>query len=101
MLISPGNQKYRGRRQPASTRVLRAPAAVPGVEAAAVTDSLPPDRQGDSDTFGIGGRFSRRESSTRSCRIFTVGPDYLRVLGIHWSRGDTFNTHDSADSAPG
>src|SRR5205807_1276326 len=57
MLISPSNRKYGY--APAGLafydELLRRARAVPGVEAAAVTDSLPPDRQGDADSFGIEG----------------------------------------------
>jgi predicted permease len=50
MLISPGNRKYND--APAGLalyeEILRRAQSVPGVELAAVTDSLPPDRQGDA-----------------------------------------------------
>jgi len=58
MLISPGSRKYND----AATgiafydEVLRRARAVPGVETAAITSSLPPDRQGDADTFEVEGR---------------------------------------------
>src|ERR1700676_1694975 len=72
MLISPGNRKYADSRAglPFYDEVLRRVRNVPGVEAAAVTDSLPPDRQGDADTFEIEGE--------------TLGPGEINP--IFWDR---------------
>ena len=58
MFLSPTSRKYS---EPAAglafyDEVLRRMRRLPGVDLAAITDSLPPDRQGDADTFGIEGQ---------------------------------------------
>ena len=56
--ISPGNRKYG---DPAAglnfyNELIRRMRNLPGVETAALSDSLPPDSQGDADTFSIEGQ---------------------------------------------
>ena len=73
---------------------------IPGVEAAAVSDSLPPDRQGDADTFRIEGRDLAPGEMNPVVSHGTVGPDFFRALGIRLVKGRYFNSHDSPESAP-
>src|SRR4029077_16104193 len=58
MLISPGNRKYNDAKPGLAfyDELLRRARSVPGVEMAALTDPLPPDQQGDADSFGIEGQ---------------------------------------------
>jgi putative ABC transport system permease protein len=102
MLISPGNRKYND--APAGLafydEVLRRARAVPGVEAAAVTDSLPPDRQGDADTFQIQGQPLAPGELNPIISEPGVGPDFFRALGIPLIKGRFFDQHDTPDSRP-
>jgi putative ABC transport system permease protein len=102
MLISPGSRKYRD--APAGLafydEVLRHARNVPGVEAAAITDSLPPDRQGDADTFGIEGQTLAPGELNPIISDVTAGPDFFRALGIPLLKGRYFTDHDNSDSAP-
>ena len=102
MLISPGNRKYNDARTGLAfyDELLRRARAVPGVETAALTDSLPPDRQGDADSFGIEGQTLAPGKLNPIISNATVAPDYFRALGIPLVQGRYFTEHDSQDSAP-
>src|SRR5207249_11355430 len=97
MLISPSNRKYGY--APAGLafydELLRRARAVPGVEAAAVTDSLPPDRQGDADGFGIEGQILAPGEENPIIATVTVGPDSFQALGIPLVKGRYFTDHDN------
>ena len=99
MLISPGSAKYKDARAGVAfyDEVLRRARNVPGVEIAAVTDTLPPDRQGDADTFGMEGQALSRGEMNPIVSSATAGPDYFRVLGIPLLRGRYFTEHDNQD----
>jgi len=100
MLISPGSLKYND----AATgiafydEVLRRARAVPGVETAAITNSLPPDRQGDADSFEVEGRPLAPGELNPIISVVTAGPDFFRTLGIPLLKGRYFTDHDKRDS---
>ncbi len=102
MLISPANRKYKDARAGLAfyDEVLRQARAVPGVQTAALTDSLPPDRQGDADTFGIEGQTLAPGDINPIVSDATVGPDFFRVLGVPLLQGRYFTGYDRQDSAP-
>ena len=72
----------------------------PGVETVSVTDSLPPDQQGDADTFGVEGQVLAPGELNPIISDATVGPDFFRALGIPLVEGRYFTDHDSMDGAP-
>jgi predicted permease len=102
MLISPGSPKYRDANLglPFYDEVLRRARNVPGVEVAALTDSLPPDRQGDADSFAIEGQPVVPGVLNPIVSDPTVGPDYFRALQIPLLKGRYFTDHDKPDSTP-
>ncbi|MGA2183459.1 MAG: ABC transporter permease [Bryobacteraceae bacterium] len=102
MLISPGSRKYNDPRAGLAfyDEVLRRARNVPGVETAAVTDSLPPDQQGDADSFAIEGQTLAPGVINPIVTDATVGPDFFRALGIPLVRGRCFTDRDNQDSAP-
>jgi putative ABC transport system permease protein len=102
MLISPGDRKYSDARAGLAfyDEVLRRARNVPGVEAAAVTDSLPPDRQGDADTFGIEGQTLAPGQMNPVISRVTVGTDFFQALRIPLVKGRYFTDHDTQRSAP-
>ena len=102
MLISPGARKYNDARAGLSfyDEVLRRARGLPGVETAAVTDSLPPDRQGDADTFVIEGQTLTPGELNPIVSDVTAGPDFFRTLGIPLLQGRFFTDHDNEKSAP-
>ena len=102
MFISPGSRKYN---DPADglafyDEVLRRVRGVPGVEAAAITDSMPPDRQGDADSFALEGQALPPGEINPIITDAAVGPDYFRALGIPLAAGRFFNEHDTSAAAP-
>jgi putative ABC transport system permease protein len=101
-LISPGSRKYQDSRAGLAfyDEVLRRARNVPGVETAAVTDSLPPDQQGDADTFAIEGQTVAPGEMNPIISDLTVGPDLFRTLGIPLVKGRYFTDRDSPDAAP-
>ncbi len=102
MRISPSDPKYNDLLTGLAfyDEVLRRSRNLPGVEFAAVTNSLPPDRQGDADTFQLEGQAVAPGEINPVVTVATVGPDYFRTLGIPLIRGRCFTDHDKADSAP-
>ncbi len=102
MQVSPGNQKY------ADTnaglifyhQLLQRARAVPGVRSAAVSDSLPPDRQGDADTFGIEGQPQPPGVVNPVISQITASPGFFHVLGIPLKRGRFFDDYDTQKSEP-
>jgi putative ABC transport system permease protein len=75
--------------------------ALPGVRAAAVSNSLPPDSPSFSDLITIEG--SPRTSQDQNPTIATVvrvSQDYFGMLGIPLRRGRYFSAYDTTSSAP-
>ncbi len=102
MVISPGDPKYQDAKvgAPFYREVLRRVLAVPGVQSAALTDALPPDRQGDADTFSIAGQPLAPGDLRPIVSDITASPDYFETMRIPLVRGRYFDEHDTADSAP-
>jgi putative ABC transport system permease protein len=71
---------------------------LPGIEAVALGDSLPPDRQNDADTFVIEGQDPAQVNPAVTVPV--VSPDYFRALGIPLRRGRFFSEGDTAASPP-
>jgi putative ABC transport system permease protein len=100
--ISPGDPKYRNDAVglPFYAELLRRARAVPGVEIADVTTSLPPDRQGNADTFDVEVRPLPPGEANPVISVASVGPDFFRTLGIPLLKGRWFTTHDNQSSKP-
>lgn len=80
-------------------RVLENLGRLPGVESAAISDSIPPDLEGEDDTFSIAGRpWSDQEFP--STTLPKVSPEYFRTLGVPLLRGRFFTQDDTASSPP-
>jgi putative ABC transport system permease protein len=72
---------------------------LPGVQYAAISDSLPPDQEGEDDTFSIAGQ-SWSDQAFPSTSLPKVSPDYFRILGVPLLRGRFFTENDTANSPP-
>jgi putative ABC transport system permease protein len=102
MLISPGNRKYNDDHVGLAfyDEVLRRASSVPGVEAAALADSLPPDRQGDADTFEIEGQPLAPGVINPIISEPAVTPEFFHALGVPLIQGRNFSEHDDRESRP-
>ena len=104
--IKPGGRKYGGLISPDSGRrlvrffdeILGNVAAIPGVQAVALTDSLPLDRDRGFYVRPAGRTYRGvNEIPLASLHVVTAG--YFRVMGIPLKRGRTFTEQETADSA--
>ena len=102
MLISPGNRKYRDPAAglPFYDEVLRRAGSVPGAESASITDTLPPDRQGDADTFALEAKRCRTGQINPIVTHADVSPGYFHALGIPFVAGRDFTQHDDGKGEP-
>jgi putative ABC transport system permease protein len=80
-----------------SDRLIQQVQALPGVHAAAISNSLPPDETDFSSEFYIEGRPVPKAPDIAFYGI--VSPDYFKVLGIRVSNGRVF-THSDTPEAP-
>ena len=80
-------------------RLMDAVRNLPGVEAVAVSDGLPPDHQADYDTFQIEGQ-PWTESTFPAVTATYVSADYFRVLGVPLIQGRYFDRRDALDAPP-
>jgi putative ABC transport system permease protein len=79
-------------------QVLEKARALPGVRAAALSNSLPPDITEFSDDFTIEGRPLAPQSTPPIAYMIRVSPDYFSAFGIALSRGRVFTTADTANT---
>ena len=100
ILISPANRRDPNIGLTYYQEVLRRAREVPGVEMASITDTLPPDRQADADSFELEGHPLPPGQLNPIVTHADVDPDYFRTLGIPLLRGRSFTRHDNQDSAP-
>ena len=73
---------------------------VPGVEAAALSDSLPPDRQSDADTFTIQGQILGPGELNPAVSDAIISGDYFHAMRIPLLQGRYFTAQDKQDSPP-
>ncbi|HEX4167597.1 MAG TPA: ABC transporter permease [Bryobacteraceae bacterium] len=78
-------------------RILDRVRSLPGVIVAAFSDSLPPDRRADYDTFQIEGQ-PWTESGFPAVTVVLASPDYFRTLGVPLLEGRYFTQADAANS---
>jgi putative ABC transport system permease protein len=102
MQISPSAAKYRDDKTSIAfyERLLERVRHLPGVQAAAVADSLPPDREANADTYLIAGRPLAPGELNPITTAPTVSADYFRTLGIPLRRGRFFDQRDKLGSPP-
>ena len=72
--------------------------ALPGVRAAALSNSLPPDSPNFSDLITIEGRPANRDQAPLVAFVVRVSQDYFGMLNILLRRGRYFTSADSASS---
>jgi putative ABC transport system permease protein len=79
-------------------RLLEGARALPGVRAAALSNSLPPDSTEFSDVFRIEGRPAIPGQVPPIAYVIRVTPDYFRALGVALRRGRFFTAADTSEA---
>src|SRR5262249_10863231 len=79
-------------------RLLERVRALPGVASAAVSDSLPPDRQGDGGTLVIEGTAARATAPNPAVSPPMATPGYFSAPGPPLPPGPPFPPRDPQDS---
>ena len=99
MQFSLRGQRYREERAVSefAERFLSQTQTLPGVQAVAISNSLPPNETDFSSGFVLEGQ-ANSASSTQIAYFTMVSPDYFRVLGIPLKSGRVFSATDSADA---
>jgi predicted permease len=78
--------------------MLRHVKAIPGIEAAGVTDMLPLDR---NRSWGLGAKgVVYRKDEYPDAFVYVVTPGYLAAMGMHLREGRDINWSDRPDSQP-
>jgi putative ABC transport system permease protein len=100
--ISPNTTKYGKADQGIAfyEQILDRVRVLPGVESVAISDTLPPNRLADDDTFVIEGQELGAGQTNPAVTDATISYDYFRALDIPLLRGRFFTVHDTADSPP-
>jgi putative ABC transport system permease protein len=79
-------------------RLLERIQALPGVRAAAASNSLPPDSTEFSDDFTVEGRPAVPKQPPPIAYVIRVSPDYFRAFGIPLRNGRYFSVADSSNA---
>ena len=100
MIVAPTGQRYQDRRALAAywELLLDRVRAVPGVESASLSITIPPDRVSLSDGYEIEGKPWPRGTEQPVVPVPIVSRDYFSTLGIPLLRGRWFDQTDTADS---
>jgi len=96
--INPTQYADSRRRDDLFHRLLDRAREIPGVEAVALGDSLPPNRSTNDDTFVIEHQLLAQGQTNPSIQDTRVTPDYFRTLGIPLRTGRLFTEADRDDS---
>jgi predicted permease len=86
------------KRGPILQEMLSRVTAVPGVEAAGVTDMLPLERNRSWGLVAKGEPDAKGQN--HDVFVYMVTPGYLRAMGMHLREGRDFNWGDKSDSEP-
>ena len=99
MRISPSASRFADERSGIALyqQLLERLRGLPGVESVAVSDSRPPDRRADYDTFQIEGQ-AWTEAAFPATTVALASPGYFRTLGIPVLKGRHFDDRDTLDS---
>ena len=79
--------------------VLERVRSLPGVEAASLSNALPPDRRGFQDTYGVAGKHLPPGARYPAVPIPFVSHDYFKTLDIPLIQGRWFDERDTPTSS--
>jgi predicted permease len=100
MLVSAEDPKYAPTSRAYFDEVLRRARNMRGVESAALSDSLPPDRMNDTDTFEIEGQPVAPGEMNPVLPAIIASPGFFAALRIPLLSGRDFSDHDTQSAAP-
>jgi putative ABC transport system permease protein len=75
-------------------------AALPGVEAVALTDSRPPQEGQNQNNFNLEDRPTPADQNQPICPWVAASPGYFKAVGLNLERGRLFDTRDLLDGPP-
>ncbi|HEX4021421.1 MAG TPA: ABC transporter permease [Acidobacteriaceae bacterium] len=88
------------RRYAALQEILRRVQAIPGIEAAGVTDNLPLERNRGWGFSAVGRAYTKEEEKNTDALVYIVTPGYLGAMGMHLIEGRDISWQDSSKSEP-
>lgn len=102
LVVSPNGTRYRERAALNAywERLLDRMRALPGVEAASIAITMPPDRLSFTDGFEIQGKPTPPGIDNPAVPVPFVSQDYFKTLGIPLVRGRWFDNRDTQDAPP-
>jgi predicted permease len=83
------------RRTPVLQQILQRVRAIPGIEAAGVTDMLPLDR---NRSWGLVAKENSNDNAPHSAFVYVVSPGYLQVMGMRLVAGRDLSWHDGPET---
>lgn len=86
------------KRTAALQEILRRVQAIPGIEAAGISDNLPLE---GNRSWGLGAKGKQyRNGEMPGAFVYTVTPGYFNAMGMRLLKGRQFNWHDSPKGQP-
>jgi putative ABC transport system permease protein len=80
-------------------RALERVTALPGVEAAALADSRPPEDSGNQNNFDLEDRSTLPGQNQPICTWVGVSPEFFHTVGLRLERGRLLDEHSVQDNA--
>ena len=98
--LSPSLTKTPAKMRIAYQQLIRRVREIPGVQAADFTTLVPLSGQDDSLPFWVGTHTPASMAEAPRAVSYSVGPDYLKVMGIPLLRGRFFTLRDTTHAGP-
>jgi predicted permease len=83
------------RRGPVLQEILQRVRAIPGIEAAGMTDMLPLDR---NRSWGMSAKENAGDRRPHGAFVYVVSPDFLQTMGMRLRRGRDISWRDGSDA---
>jgi predicted permease len=83
------------RRAPVLQQILQRVRAIPGIEAAGMTDMLPLDR---NRSWGLEAKDNPNDKAPHTAFVYVVSPGYLETMGMRLREGRDLSWHDGPKS---
>jgi predicted permease len=83
------------RRAPVLQQILQRVRAIPGIEAAGLTDMLPLDR---NRSWGLVAKENANDNAPHGAFVYVVSPGYLEAMGMRLLKGRDLSWHDGPET---